>query len=83
MTETVSAALLSTYCSPAFWPQSLSEGSVVSAGPLAGAEEPQTLGRQHPGEQRVQERQNKTEVEHGGKSKAQRGRSPKAEQRQR
>lgn len=41
-----------TYCSPAFWPQSRSEGSAGSAAPLEEeAEEPQTLEQQHPEKQ--------------------------------
>lgn len=48
---------LSTYCSPAFWQQSRSEGSVGSAGPLEEeAEEPQTLEQQHPERQTKQQR---------------------------
>lgn len=50
----------STYCSPAFWPQSRSKGSVGWAGPLEEeAEEPQTLEQQHPERQQT-ERQRDT-----------------------
>lgn len=50
--------VLSTYCSPAFWLQSRSEGSVGSAGPRGEeVEEPQTLEQQHPeGKQQEQQR---------------------------
>lgn len=56
---------ISTYCSPAFWPQSRSEGSVGSAGPWEEeAEEPQTLEQQHPEKRRESSR--KTESDGGG-----------------
>lgn len=51
-----------TYCSPAFWPQILSEESVGSAGPLEEAEEPQTLEQQHPEQQSRQGGQRRTEA---------------------
>lgn len=50
------AVTLFTYCSPAFWPQSQSEGSEGSAGPQEEeVEEPQTL--EQPGEDRGAETQ--------------------------
>lgn len=56
----------STYCSPAFWPQSRSEGSVGSAGPLEEeAEELQTLEQQHP-ERQTQAAEGQTESDGGG-----------------
>lgn len=54
----------STYCSPAFWPQSRSKGSVGWAGPLEEeAEEPQTLEQQHPERQRTERQRDTRAVE--------------------
>lgn len=61
----------STYCSPAFWPQSRSEGSVGSAGPLEEeAEEPQTLEQQHP-EGRTQRHRDRESDGGGGQGERQ------------
>lgn len=53
----ISMYALGTYCSPAFWPQNRSEGSVGSAGPWEEeVEEPQTLEQQHPQKQKEKQR---------------------------
>lgn len=72
----------STYCSPAFWPQSRSKGSVGWAGPLEEeAEEPQTLEQQHPERQQT-ERQRDTKSGGGVDRKEREKRSVKKDVRE-